>query len=66
MTWRSGPVPADPLRVALDGSLMVCLDRQLAMAALRRLEAERSRLIEERRRAGDGRLPEPRAADRRR
>ncbi len=43
MTWHRGsglpgPVPADPLPLALDGSLMVCLDRQLAMAALRRLE----------------------------
>lgn len=49
---RSGlpaPVPADPLRLALDGDLKVALDRALAMAALRRLEAERRRLIAERR-----------------
>jgi hypothetical protein len=38
MSWQRGsglpaPVPADPRRLALDGSLMVCLDRRLAMAA---------------------------------
>jgi hypothetical protein len=60
MAWhrRSGlpaPVPADPLHLALDGSLMVCLDRQLAMAALRALEAERRRLIAERRRVAAAR-----------
>jgi hypothetical protein len=35
------PVPADPIRLALSGDLRVALDRDLAMAALQRLEAER-------------------------
>ena len=43
------PGPADPLRLAL-GSLTVALDRALVIAALRRLKAERARLVAERRR----------------
>ena len=56
-TWMSdelapglgpAPAPADPRRLALDGSLMVCPDCRLATAASN-LEAERSRLVAERR-----------------
>jgi hypothetical protein len=51
MSWhrrlgRPDPAPADPLRLALDD---VALDRALVVAALARLDAERARLIEERR-----------------
>jgi len=49
------PAPADPLRLALDGDLRVALDRALAMAALRRLEAERRRLRAERRAVAEAR-----------
>jgi len=38
---RPGPLPADPLNLALSGDLRVALDRQLALRALRALEAER-------------------------
>jgi hypothetical protein len=49
---RSGsppPLPADPIRLALDGSLRIALDRTLAIEALRRAEAERPPLQADRR-----------------
>jgi hypothetical protein len=54
LAWqrRSGrplPLPADPIRLALDGSLKIALDRALAIEALRRAEAERQRLLQARR-----------------
>lgn len=52
MSWHRGSgLPrrrVDPRRLALDGSLMVCPDCRLATAASN-LEAERSRLVAERR-----------------
>ena len=39
---------ADAIPLALAGDLRVALDRALAIAALSRLEAERSRLMDER------------------
>ena len=41
-------IPADPVRQALDGSLRLALDRDLALRAFERLEAERRRLGSER------------------
>ena len=46
---------ADAISLALAGDLRVALDRALAIAALSRLEAERSRLIDERRRVAAAR-----------
>jgi hypothetical protein len=52
--WPLAPA-ADAISLALAGDLRVALDRVLAIAALSRPEAERSRLIDERRRVAAAR-----------